>query len=232
MAALTNDTVISELADGFRFLGIFLQLPSREVAQGVESGAARSDLTAILGGLSVDEGKIEMVLSGFPSESGAVSEQAVEDRLHALRRDFTYLFANPEGPVAPPYEAGFKGQGAFDTSVLAFISPTAADAERFYKGWGLAADGIRNDSPDHMGAEVDFICFLLREAAVGTNSESQARALADLEAFARTHFNRWAARFFAKVHSSAKSELYRSVGALGQLLNERLDWLIAREVAA
>ncbi len=206
------------LSDAFRFASVFLALPTTEVAEGVASGAAAADMESLARELP-DVGALEEAVSYLDLASGGTS--TAEKVLHDLRRDYTTLFSNPEHPAVNIYEAGFKGADDFDYSRLAFISPTALDAERQYKAWGLEMGREPYESPDHMGAELDFLSFLwlqLATALAAGDEEDAARARAGIDEFRRTHFDKWAQPFFEQVREAARTDAYRALGALGQAL--------------
>lgn len=204
------------LADAYRFVGVFLDVPGAEVVEGVVNGSAADDLAAILSDAGASDTEAAEVLEAFNGGVPLAAEAATE-----LRRDFTRLFTNPEKPLVSVYEATFKGADDFDTSKLAFVSPTALDAERRYRRWGIEVGGARRESPDHMGAEVDFISYLLETwaQALGEGDEERAeRARCDVCEFMDAHFLKWGEPFFAVVADRARTGTYRGVGRLGVLL--------------
>ncbi len=201
-------------ADAYRLIGIFLQLPTPEVAEAVDDGAILHDLATIAEEL------------GFRFMEGAAPEEdsqcpGTDDTLFALRHDYTSLFTNPERPLVAVYESSLKESGDFDTSRLLFVSPTAIHAESAYRELGLSmASGHRN-SPDHMGAELDFMCYLydqLADAETAGDGDRQSYLQDKLDAFKREHFMKWARAFFAAVEGSARTSTYRMLGAFGSLL--------------
>lgn len=211
----------SAQSDAFRMAGIFLALPTAEVAEGVRSGAMAEDMQALAREVN-DEGRL-LEAAAMLDETAPTGQETTEATLRALRRDYTALFSNPEHPAVNVYEAGFKGADDFDYSRLTFISPTALDAERQYKAWGLAVGRDPYESPDHMGAELDFLSFLwlqVAEALAAGDEEGASRAQAAIAEFRRTHFDKWAKPFFEQVYEAASTDAYRAVGLLGQYLAE------------
>lgn len=205
------------LADAYRFVGVFLDVPGAEVAEGVVNGSAADDLVGILNDAGASDAEAAAVLEAFNGGAPLEAEIAAIE----LRRDFTRLFTNPEKPLVSVYEATFKGADDFDTSKLAFVSPTALDAERCYRRWGIEVGGARRESPDHMGAEVDFISFLLEawaQALEEGDRERAERAHSDIRGFLDTHFLKWGEPLFAVVADKARTGAYRGVGRLGALL--------------
>lgn len=206
-------------SDAFRMAGIFLALPAANVAEGVRSGAVAEDMRA-LAREAKDEGRL-LEAAALLDETASGGKETAETTLRGLRRDYTALFSNPEHPAVNVYEAGFKEADDFDYSRLTFISPTALDAERQYKAWGLAVGREPYESPDHMGAELDFLSFLwlqVAEALADGDEEGAARARAAIAEFRRTHFDKWAKPFFEQVYEAASTDAYRAVGLLGQYL--------------
>lgn len=213
--------VLHARSAGYRLLAVFLALPNETVARGVVEGAVREDLAAILDEGLFGDAEKRAVLSAYDAE-GALGERGnVGSALTALRRDYTRLFTNPEGALAPVYEAVFKGSDDFDTSRLTFVSPTALDARRSYRELGLDMSGEVHDSPDHMAAECDFACFAYRELALALEKGDGDRVEAvegALGRFARNHLLKWQGRFFSLVADHAATSVYRALGELGALL--------------
>lgn len=206
-------------ADAYRLLGVFLQLPTADVVQGLLDGSVRDDLAAILEemGCSADVGQsvVDELTCVDDAETGSLS---------SLRRDFTRLFTNPESSLVPVYESVFKQTGDFDASGLVFVSPTAVDAERAYREFGMAVDAAKHDSPDHMCAEVDFMCALylrMGELLEAEDGKGAASVRAKADAFCAGHLLKWGERFFSLVSEHARTPAYRMVGALGALLVSR-----------
>lgn len=223
---------MSARADAYALIATFLALPNKEVAEGVGAGALFEDARALsracgfsdehAAGVRTACEEGERAMGPARAAGGASSPTADgECVLSALRRDYTHLFTNPEQACVPVYEACFKGTNDFDTSQLAFISPTALDAERAYKAWGLAASGGRNESPDHMGMEAEFMGFLYAACARAKGAQEEARVVKAREAladFADKHFLKWGEPFFERVAACAQTTTYRCVGELGVAL--------------
>lgn len=205
------------VSDAYRFLSLFLSLPDEETAEGVVSGDAAADLESILREMGVEPCECKSV-AAIMDEDIAESPECVRTE---LRRDFTRLFTNPEKPLVGIYEASFKDAGDFDTSKLAFVSPTAIDAEKRYRAWGLAMGQAHRESCDHMGAEVDFLAYLYAVWAEAVEAQQAAEAERAREAivgFMDAHFLKWADPFFEAVGRNARTASYRAVGALGVLV--------------
>lgn len=205
-------------ADAYRFLGAFMTLPGAHVAMGVADGSAGNDLEAIASELGLTGA------DGLSASFGELANEAqgeVDEVLSALRRDHTRLFTNPEKPLVAVYEASFKGADDFDTSRLAFVSPTAIDAERRYREVGLAVSDELRDSPDHMGAELEFMSFLhfeIAEAMVVADAERSVFLAERLDGFKEAHFLKWAEGFWAAVEGHAGTSVYRTLGRFGRRL--------------
>lgn len=216
---MSNEAAVAyATADAYRLVGVFLQLPTEEVARGVSEGAVASDLKAILDEMGCSRDEAEAVLRELPEPVGL---SAADGGLTALRRDFTRLFTNPEKPLVPIYESVFKGSKDFDTSALVFVSPTALDAERAYKEFGMAVDPAKHDSPDHMCAEVDYLCALywrMGELLELGDDEAVVAIRGKIDEFSQSHLLKWGDCFFSLVKEHALTAAYRMVGALGALL--------------
>lgn len=213
--------VLRARSTAYRLLAVFLTLPNEAVAQGVNEGAVREDLCAILEEGGFEDSEKKAVLDVYDGIDSADTTDS--DVLLRLRRDYTHLFTNPEHAVVPLYEAVFKQSDDFDTSQLTFVSPTALDVRRRYRELGLDMSAQHHDSPDHMAAECDFACFAYLELALALEDGDEARVASverSLVDFMRTHLLKWEEGFFSLVAEHATTSVYRSMGELGKLLAE------------
>lgn len=77
-------------------------------------------------------------------------------RLTALWAEYIPLFVSGRPTAAPPYEAYYRGSGAW--------SPTVARGlEATYRAHGLAFNGPTGELPDHVAAECEFLGWLLAD---------------------------------------------------------------------
>lgn len=213
------DVLLNE-GDAYRFVALFMGLPDDRVAEGVMDGSARDDLRAISLGLGLGREDAEEIAGAFsgPGERGWCEGLDTNEVKSALRRDYTAMFTNPEHPKIAVYEALYKGSDDFDTSQLTFVSPTAIDAESHYRSWGIAINPQHRDSPDHMGAEADFLGFLkLRQAECLKEGrlEDASRVEEEVASFRAKHFDKWAEGFFGDMVRFAQTPPYRGVALLG-----------------
>jgi TorA maturation chaperone TorD len=116
--------------------------------------------------------------------------------LDQIQGEYTRLFINafPRVPC-PPYES------TYCEGIL--LGEAAMQVAEEYRAWGLA---VESEPVDHVGAELEFVAFLLtlntREACMAAN------------AFARDHLARWLPRFAEDVIRESRLEFYRQVGRL------------------
>lgn len=202
-------------ASAYRFIGVFLSLPDETIVRGIDDGSAAADLRDILTECGFETNLISRVSDLF-SEADPGNHL-----LSRLRQDYTRLFTNPEKPLIPIYEALFKKTDDFDTSGLVFISPTALDAGQAYKRFDLEVDPQKHDSPDHMGAEMDFMCYLyfnLAEAVAQKDRGTVQKLEDTLRLFKEEHTSKWAADFFSRVEAVATTPQYRAIGMMGYAL--------------
>lgn len=204
----------------YRLLAFFMALPTRDVADSVLKGSLRADLDEVVGHAGLDAVAGRDIVEALDEKSGFWRLDA-DGALRELRFDYTMLFTNPEGAAVSPYEACFKGSDDFDSSGLAFISPTALDAERIYRQLGIKAAGRSNESADHMGIETEFLGLIyeqLAQAIEDGDEEERERLEGVLEEFDRGHFLKWGETFFSRVRSAARTPVYRALGRLGAAL--------------
>ena len=123
--------------------------------------------------------------------------------LDQIQGEHTRLFisAYPHVPC-PPYESAYR-EGEL-------MGDAAAQVTEEYRAWGLVVEG---EQVDHVGAELEFIAFLL------TLDTPEARAAA--EGFTRDHLARWVPRFAEDVIRESRLEFYRQAGKLLAVLLQK-----------
>ena len=116
--------------------------------------------------------------------------------LDQVQGEHTRLFINayPHVPC-PPYESAYR-EGEL-------LGVAAEQVDALYREWGLVVEG---EQVDHVGAELEFIVFLL------TLDTPKARDAA--ETFTRDHLARWLPRWADDVVRESHLGFYRVVGQL------------------
>jgi TorA maturation chaperone TorD len=198
--------------------------------------AARADLCRLLaacfyqpGPEFVEEAVFESIAAAAVAVDPALAESALAlgeafgvQPLLELQVDYTRLFMNPSGSLAPPYESVWLGGN--DPAV----AQQTADAVRAaYRDAGFQIDAGFRDLPDHVAAELEFVYTLLyseaRACSLGDATSGQ-QAVDRRGRFLARHLGRWIGPFCGAVRDSAQTRYYRTLADL----TERF---VAREIA-
>jgi putative dimethyl sulfoxide reductase chaperone len=204
-------------SDLHQILAIALQLPTRELAEGLFNGSLAEDVVSIYQELGFSDETVQEMQNKFAEIK--TSKTTKEELFTELRQEYTRLFTHPKKSEIEIYETLFRHipeEGEGKPSL--FISPAALDAERCYKKAGLVRSKDVNEPGDHMATEMEFMMFLFLEKAKALqedNQEEVARREAEIKEFSELHLQRWAQSFFEKMTTLSYSAFYRILGEIG-----------------
>ncbi|SCY29528.1 TorD/DmsD family molecular chaperone [Desulfoluna spongiiphila] len=140
-----------------------------------------------------------------------------------LRTEFTRLFVGPYGRLAPPCGSGYM-DGA-DT----MMSASAMDAEARYRKAGLVVADTFKEAPDHIVAELEFLCFLVEKEidALGPDTDEVPQArLREQKEFLERHLARWVPPFTENITRHATSPFYLNLATATRIIiRESMDYL-------
>lgn len=138
------------------------------------------------------------------------SPRGISEILEELQVEYTRLFVNsyPKTPL-PPYESVQLGEGQV-------WGDSTEDAVVFYKKCGLAFSRGKNDLPDHVAAEFEFMAFLIQQALTATGENERQDLQGKQREFLQSHLLRWVPEFLRKVDGESRSVFYRHLAQLGQ----------------
>lgn len=127
-----------------------------------------------------------------------------------LTVEYCRLFYGPGKVAAPPYESVYLGGGLL-------MGEPAIQVLRCYEEAGVRiGDGFR-DMPDHIGAELEYLCLAAREtgnfAALRRHGTVGLWA-ARYRSFLTEHLAPWVRPFATKVHEGSDSRFYRALVTL------------------
>lgn len=131
--------------------------------------------------------------------------------------DHVRLFLNaPGGVAAPPYASWYlDGQ---------LLGPATTWAARAYASQGLEAEPGAREPADYIGAELEFMYFLVRhEMAARRTGDGEAlrAALGSQARFVREHLARWLPAFIERVRAHQPGAVFAAaVGLLDLVLQD------------
>lgn len=137
-----------------------------------------------------------------------------------LRAAHTAVFSLTVSSDCPDYETAYLSRDVFQqTQVM-------ADVAGFYRAQGLEVGGQRNQRPDHITTELEFMGFLARKEAYAIehpSSELREMAREAQVLFLRDHLACWAPALGRRIASRDQNP-YSPYGPLGVALGE---WVAA-----
>jgi TorA maturation chaperone TorD len=139
--------------------------------------------------------------------------------LESFEAEYVRLFVNSrEGVLAPPH-ASFYSEGSL-------FGQAAHKALAFYERFQLTLETARNEPPDHIVYELEFLSFLcsMEQKALDQKKHPEVEELRNAQAdFFCNHLFPWALRFCDRVVAHSRLAYYQLVGAFtkGFLTQER-----------
>lgn len=195
----------------YESLGRMFAYPT-EVADVLALNEALEQLSAAFQGLGLDA---EEALAG--ARKRLTSATAGETLKH-LRISYTRLFvtAYPRVP-APPYESVYVDEGkVWGKSTAAVL--------RIYTDYGVALQSSVREPPDHFGAELEFMAYLL---ALKSDAPEK-RLTSDQQDFFLQHLGRWYRPFLGRVLQHDSEGFYGCVAAAALAFLEHEEHLLAK----
>lgn len=120
--------------------------------------------------------------------------------------DFNRLFVGPDKLLAPPYESVYLS----DTALVMQEATLAVRAA--YRQAGLVINRLYAEPDDHIGLEMEFLCYLLARAIHAKHSRQQKAFLDLYESFMGSHLLRWGYDFSRAVLENARTGLLQGIG--------------------
>ena len=140
----------------------------------------------------------------FLSEAASATAQSID-------AEYARLFGHtPHGQI-PPYETEYGADDLFRQS------EELADLSGFYNGFGLQLGRGRQERPDHVSAECEFLSFLACKEAYERIEDNQDAVLVVLEAergFLRDHLGKFGMAFASSLENTAQHDFYRASARL------------------
>ncbi|MFC1861767.1 molecular chaperone [Chloroflexota bacterium] len=128
-----------------------------------------------------------------------------------LQIEYTYLFINavPRVP-APPYESVYSGRGLL-------MGEPVSRVLHLYREAGLIISESYDALPDHIGAELEFMFYLVQQETKAKQTDERERADTWREKqsrFLSEHLLQWSPPFMARVTQNARMPFYRLLAEL------------------
>ena len=131
-----------------------------------------------------------------------------EDGLERLLVDYSQLFVGPYSLAAPPY-----GSVYLDTE-RKVMGDSTLDVQTRYARFGIGVSEEFMDMPDHIAAELEFICFLIHKEINSLRSGRYRQAcdvLFEQYSFINDHLNAWIPDFSDLVAEHSDTEFYSNL---------------------
>lgn len=159
---------------------------------------------------------LEMLLKDLTELDSAAAEPvdhlktlaAGDDNRASLKPEFTRLFIGPFHPPCLPYGSVYMEKNR------TLMGDSTMDALSRYRDLGVDLDREFKEAPDHICAELEFMCLLVYNELTGIRSGDPGQAelmLAHQLAFLDDHLSRWIPLFADRVAVHAHSLFYKDL---------------------
>lgn len=157
--------------------------------------------------------------------------QASPDAMSEALYDYNRLFVGPGKLLAPPYEGAYRNPEG-----LLMQQETLA-VRWFYQKAGLAVRRKGSEPDDHLGLELEFVCYLFSRAAQSLtrdDSEGYYRYMELYEVFLKKHLIQWVFQHVTDVLCHGTTPICRAMALLlrGFIHSEKERLIFAKEGSA
>jgi TorA maturation chaperone TorD len=198
----------SKKGEAFRLLSEFYRLPKEDLAFKLKVLEKRMD---------------EACSRAVPYITKMRAYFEEDGDMESLMIEFSKLFVGPFRLAAPPYGSVYLDG---DRVVM---GKSTLDVLNQYKEEGLGISSSFHDAPDHIAAELEFVCFLnskALEAAENSDRDSQTHYLEKRERFLKNHLGAWISDFERHVERNAETDFYKNlVSATKALIQKDMEIL-------
>lgn len=203
------------IADCCEVLGVTWAFPTKELVDGIYSGALAHDTIVSLVDAGVAEAEAQSLVDAFQQAclaveggEGVTSQDAL---FEVMRHAYTRLYLTPGGktPVAP-FESAFlfDASGAHGVPTL-FVSRTTVDVEACMREAGVVAKNARKEPADAIWNEFSYLAFLygnLAQALQSEDPDAKDEWENHINIFLNKHALKWLLAFMEK--TEVESEAY------------------------
>jgi putative dimethyl sulfoxide reductase chaperone len=176
------------------------------------------------------------LLKDLTKLDSAAAEPVDRLKTHAAEADspasllpgFTRLFIGPFSPPCPPYGSVYMENNRI------LMGDSTMDALTRYRELGVDLDQHFKEAPDHICAELEFMCLLVYKELSGIRSGDPGQVqlmLTHQRSFLSDHLARWIPPFADRVMAQADSRFYTDLARATRIFVEE-DHLYLAAVAA
>ncbi|MFC1956402.1 molecular chaperone [Chloroflexota bacterium] len=197
----------------YRFLGQAFSYPEAAFKDILLTDGMWDELIAADDVLDIGAGQAIAEMHDFASQHKDDAQKLPTD----LKIEYTYLFINavPNVP-APPYESVYFGEGLL-------MGAPVSRVLHLYREAGLIISESYDALPDHIGAELEFMFYLVQQEIKARQTDERETADTWREQqshFLSEHLLKWIAPFMSKIITNARMPFYRLLAELlGAFLN-------------
>ena len=133
------------------------------------------------------------------------TQAAGDDSPASLTPEFTRLFIGPFSPPCPPYGSVYMEKNR------TLMGDSTMDALTRYRELGVDLDQHFKEAPDHICAELEFMCLLVYKELSGIRSGDPGQVqqmLAHQQSFLSEHLIQWIPLFTDRVMEHSDSRFY------------------------
>jgi len=194
----------------YRFLGQAYSYPDKAFAQAISGDELWSELRTVAAILGAEIGQFIGQMDGWRQQCERDFSQLLEE----LQIEFTYLFINAVPKVvAPPYESVYSGRKLL-------MGPPVSQVLEAYREAGLVISEEYDALPDHISAELEFVCHLSQRELESEDSDETADAESWRQfrtRFLDEHLTQWQGLFTEKIKAGTRHPFYRLLALLTQV---------------
>jgi TorA maturation chaperone TorD len=196
-----NGNMESELGKELPILNLLRQVFLSEPSKEFLSGLAKVELSLE----SEEDGFRQMI------EAAKKNRERLDSWIEELALEFSRLFIGPVDAPAVPFASFYLSE---DRQVMS--EETLAVRKKYLEA-GVGLKNLYQVPDDHIGIELEFLYYLIREAIesmkTGKNEEAEARIRLRDE-FTREHLAVWVPEFVDRILENSKEDFYRGAAIL------------------
>lgn len=191
----------------YRFLGQAFSYPETAFKDILLKDGMWDELIAADDVLDIGADQTIAEMQNFVSQYSGDDQKLLTD----LQIEYTYLFINavPRVP-APPYESVYSGRGLL-------MGEPVSRVLQSYREAGLTISESYDALPDHIGAEFEFMFYLVQQETKAKQTDERKTADTWREKqsrFLSEHLLQWSSPFMARVTQNARMPFYRLLAEL------------------
>ena len=164
------------------------------------------DMTALVTALEKQLARV--CRTAVPHAAGMKTHLENCGDLESLKVEFCRLFVGPFRVPAPPYGSVYLDG---DRSVM---GESTRDVLARYKQEGLSISTHFRDAPDHITAELEFVCYLNQMAIAAAENgdfDRSGQYREKRKRFLQDHLGAWIPDFERHIENSAQSDFYKNL---------------------